>query len=438
MSKYKLKTLALLSALPILFTACTLQDLPLIGGLFGGVNSNAPVELTMWGLWEQGTTLAPLVADFQTKFPNATLKYDDMSVLKLNGLVDYKTRVFSRMEQSSWDADVVMIHNSWVSRLAKAGFLEPMPESLMSPAGYSQTYYPVSSTSGIVDGQVYAVPAYYDGLVLVYNKDHFDEIGQINPPTAWEEFRRVAIDLTVLSEGVGAQQQVLRGGAAVGGADNIGHFSDILGLMWKQAGVSIPDGIDSVPAQDALSFYTSLLKDHKVWRNDFPEATTAFVNKQVSMIFVPSWQVLDILKAAPDMNIGIAPVPQALASSPVTWGSFWMYVVPKNSDATKQVSWEFINYLGSQDGERALFNSASKDRPFGPAYARVDLASTLTNHEYLGPLVKTAPFAQSAEIAGRSGNRLQEEELKKAVNTVLSGDLTVEEALKAAKETLNF
>jgi len=437
MSKYKLKTLALLSALPVLFTACTLQDLPLIGGLFGGVNSNTPVELTMWGLWEKDTTLAPLVADFQTKFPNATLKYDDMSVLKLNGLVDYKTRVFSRMEQSSWDADVVMVHNSWVPRLAKAGFLEPIPESMMSTADYSQTYYPVSNASGIVDGQIYAIPAYYDGLMLVYNQDHFKEIGQVNPPTAWEEFRRVAIDLTVLSEGAGAQQ-VLRGGAAVGGADNIGHFSDILGLMWKQAGVSIPDGIDSVPAQDALSFYTSLLKDHKVWRNDFPEATTAFVNGQVSMIFVPSWQVLDILKAAPNMNIGVAPVPQALANSPVTWGSFWMYAVPKNSDAAKQVSWEFINYLGSQDGERALFNSASKERPFGAAHARTDLASTLTGHEYLGPLVKTAAFAQSAEIAGRSGNRLQEEELKKAVNAVLSGDLTVEEALKAAKETLTF
>lgn len=439
MSKYKLKTLALLSALPILFTACTLQDLPLIGGLFGGTNTSAPVELTMWGLWEKAATLGPLVTEFQTKFPNTTLNYQDMSVLKLNGLVDYKTRVFSRMEQSGWDADVVMVHNSWVPRLVKAGFLEPMPETMMTTADYSSAYYPAATSSGVADGKIYAVPAYYDGLVLVYNKEHFAAINQVNPPTAWEEFRRVAIDLTVLSGSTGGgQPQVLRGGAAVGGADNIAHFSDILGLMWAQAGVSIPDGIDSVAAQDALSFYTSLLKDHHVWRNDFPEATTAFVNGQVSMIFVPSWQVLDILKAAPNMKIGVAPVPQALSNNPITWGSFWMYVVPKNSDANKKVSWEFIKYLGSQDGERALYASASKDRPFGAAHARLDLASTLTNHEYLGPIVKTAPFAKSAEVAARSGNRNQEDELKKAVNAVLSGDVTPEEALKAAKEAISF
>ncbi len=438
MSKYKLKTLALLSAIPVLFTACTLRDLPIIGRFFGGAGLNTPTELTMWGLWEKDSTLAPLVTEFQTEFPNVTLKYEDMSVLNINQLVDYKTRVFSRMEQSSWDADVVMVHNSWVPRLIKAGFLEPMPSDLMSSADYSQTYYPISSATAVVDGKIYAIPAYYDGLVLVYNKDHFNAIGQVNPPTAWEEFRRVAIDLTVLSEDTsGGKPQILRGGAAVGAADNIAHFSDILGLMWAQAGVSIPDGIDSVPAQDALAFYTSLMKDHGVWRNDFPEATTAFVNGQVSMIFVPSWQILDILKAAPGMNIGVAPVPQALANSPVTWGSFWMYVVPKNGDA-KDIAWRFASFLGSQNAERAAFAAEGKERPFGTAYARTDLASSLTNHEYLGPLIKTAPFAKSAEIAGRSGNRVQEEELKKAVNAVLNESLTVEEALKAAKEAINF
>jgi ABC-type glycerol-3-phosphate transport system substrate-binding protein len=435
MSKYKFKTLALLSAIPVLFTACTLQDIPLVGGFFGG-KPLTPVELTMWGLWEKEDTLGPVLEEYKAAVPNASFVYEDMSVLKLNHLVEYKKRVFARMEQSTWDADIVMVHNSWVPRMIKSGFLEPMPSTSPIVAGYSEMFYPVATESAVSGGQVYGIPAYYDGLVLVYNKDHFEQIGQVNPPTAWEEFRRVAIDLTILSDDT-ADPQVIRAGAAVGAADNIGHFTDILGLMWAQAGVSIPDGIDSVPAQDALAFYISMMSEHNVWKKDFPEATTAFVNEQVSMIFVPSWQILDILAASPGMDIGVAPVPQALANSPVTWGSFWMYVVPKNSDASA-TAWNFLEFMSGEDAQKILYASAAGKRPFGAAYALTVLSSDLQNHEYLGSLVRTAPYARSAEIAGRSGNRVQEEELTKAINMILSEELTVEEALIAAKEAISF
>jgi len=434
MSKYKLKTLALLSAIPVLFTACTLQDLPVIGGLF--TKPLTPVELTMWALWEKEDTFTPVFTEYQALVPNASFKYEDMSVLKLDHLVEYKKRVFARMEQSTWDADVVMVHNSWVPRLINSGYLAPMPESSEIAQRYTELFYPVATESAVAGGQVYGIPAYYDGLVLVYNRDHFEEIGQVNPPTAWEEFRRVALDLTILSDDAN-NPQVIRAGAAVGAADNIGHFSDILGLMWSQAGVRIPDGIDSVPAQDAVSFYTSMMSEHNIWKNDFPEATTAFVNEQVSMIFVPSWQLLDILASSPGMDIGVAPVPQALANSPVTWGSFWMYVVPKNSDATG-TAWNFLEFLAGEDAQKILYASASNERPFGAAYSLAPLSSSLQNHEYLGSVVRTAPYARSGEVAGRSGNRVQEEELAKAINAILSEELTVEEALSAAKEAINF
>ena len=423
--------------MPVIFTACTLQELPVIGGLFGP-GAPDPVELTMWGLWENETTIGPVFSEYQTTSPHVSFKYEDMSVLKLDHLVEYKKRVFSRMEQSTWDADVVLVHNSWLPRLIGAGFLSPMPLELLTPQRYSDVFYPAAAESGVDTGQIYGVPAYYDGLALVYNKDHFEEIGQLTPPTAWEEFRRIAIDLTILSEEEN-EPEVIRAGAAVGAADNVAHFSDILGLMWSQAGVRIPDDMDSIPAQDALSFYVSLMKDHNVWRNDFPEATTAFVNEQVSMIFVPSWQLIDILESAPGLNIGVAPVPQALADNPVSWGSFWMYVVPNNSDSPAS-AWNFINFASSETGEKSLYSSASKERPFGAAHALTTLAQELSNHEYLGAYVQTAPYAQSAEIAGRSGNRVQEDELLKAVNSMLleKKPLTAAEALSAAKEAIDF
>ena len=432
MPKYKLKTLILLSSLPLILTACTLQDLPVIGRFFGG-GSVGQADLTMWGLWENSAAYDVLLRKYQTEFPDVTLSYQDMTVLNLSGLVEYKSRVFTRMTQGDWDADVVMVHNSWVPRLVANELIEPVPVSVITPEDYAQTFYPVATQSAVFNNEVYAIPAYYDGLVLVYNKDHFSEINQISAPTAWEEFRRVAIELRRVSEG--DNPQLVRGGTAVGAADNINHFSDILGLMWAQAGVQIPQSIDSTQAQDALSFYVSLLKDHGVWRTDFPEATTAFVNGQVSMIFVPSWQILDILNAAPGMNIGVAPVPQALANNPATWGSFWMYVVPKNSDS-KAAAWNFVNYISTESSQQDLFRESSKTREFGAPYSLVAMANELSGDPFLGPVIQTAPFAKSAEIAARSGNRLQEEALKKAINDILSNQATIAEALQEAKNTM--
>jgi ABC-type glycerol-3-phosphate transport system substrate-binding protein len=437
MPKSKIKTLALLVALPFFLTACTLQDLPVIGSMFGG--SKGPVELTMWGLWEKSFVYDALLQKYQVDYPNTTLNFQDMSVLNLNGLVEYKKRVFARLEQNSWDADVVMVHSSWVPRLVAAGLISPMPSDLISTGAYSQLFYPVATETSVFNNQVYAVPAYYDGLVLVYNMDHFEEAGITRAPTAWEEFRRVAIDLTQTADGV-SNSDIIRAGAAVGSADNINHFSDILGLMWAQAGVNFPQDIDSRAAQDAFAFYVNLMEEHKVWRADFPEATTAFVNGQVSMIFVPTWQVLDILAANPSMNLGVAPVPQALPNNPVAWGTFWSYVVPSNSDSQK-AAWNFINFLTTEDSLQLLNREASKTREFGTPYALVSLQGDQINNPYLTAVLQTAPYATTSEIAARSGNAYQEEVIAAAINKYLSREgstsITVENVLTEAKTALS-
>ena len=51
MSRQKIITTAFLLALPLFITACSLQDLPVVGKYFGGGGSVAiPVTLNVWGL----------------------------------------------------------------------------------------------------------------------------------------------------------------------------------------------------------------------------------------------------------------------------------------------------------------------------------------------------------------------------------------------------
>ncbi len=429
--KYKLLTFALLPILAITLTACTLRDLPLIGKYFGG-GTTGPVKLTMWGFWDNPEVMNALIAKYQETHPNVTISYEDRSVLNVN---DYKQAVFTRVQQKDLP-DIVRVHQSWVPRLKDN--LIPMPASLMDTQTYQANFYPIVSKFGVMDNKVYSMPRYYDGLVLVYNKNHFAEIGQSNPPESWEEFRRLALQLTVRSGG-----GVLRSGAAMGTAKNIDMFSDILGLLFEQAfagtsGVeeTIPQDLDSRSAQDALTFYVNFLKEDKVWSEDLPDPTTAFVDGKVSMVLVPAWRLLDILNAKDRFNfvVGVAPVPQALPENPaakVTWGSYWVDVVP-NSSPAGDTAWDFLNFISSSDSQLFSFSETSKMKAFGAPYSLVTLAPQLKENAFLAPLVDTAPFAKGGEISARAGNRKQVDALAKAVTSVLNGG-SPDVALKAAK-----
>lgn len=423
----KVITLALLLTLPFVLTACTLKDLPVIGKFFDKPVVQKPVTLNMWGLWESPTVMNTLIAKYKETHPNVTINYDDRSVIKLT---DYKETVYTRASQA--DApDIVVVHNSWVPGLKES--LSEAPKEIITPQIYAQRFYDTAVKSAVIDDKVFALPLFYDGLVLVYNKDHFAEIDQQSPPTAWEEFRRIAIALTVR----GDKNQMVRAGAAIGTANNIDFFSDILGLMFSQAKVEIPSELDSKPAQDALTFYTNFAKEDRVWANDLPEASISFVGERVSMIIVPAWNLLDIVTARPDLNIGVAPVPQAIPSEPVSWGSYWMSSVTAGSK-NKEAAWEFLKFLSENDQELTLFSEASKNRQYGPAFASMDLKSQLDTSPYLKPVLDQASFATSGKVAARVGNVSAVNALKDAVNTVLSstGQIKTDEVARVMKEKI--
>ena len=115
-----------------------------------------------------------------------------------------------------------------------------------------------------------------------------------------------------------------------------------------------------------------------------------------------------------------------------------MYAVPK-SVLTQGLLWEFINFISKDDQQLALFNEASKYRPYGAPFSSVTLAQQAgqsASSQYIKPILNTAPFAKSSVFAARAGNTTEVEALRTAVNAVLSGEVTSEQALKTCKETI--
>lgn len=396
-----------------------------------GETNAEPKVLSMWGLYENPQAYNEIAQSYTELNPNITLSYDDRSLLSPQ---EHKERLFSRLSSGSSDQDIVLVHNTWVQELAP--YLSTMPASILSTQEYQSNFYPSASQSALINNNIYAVPAFYDGLVLVYNRDHFEEVDQLQAPTTWEEFRRLAIDLTIRGTG----DTIVRSGAAIGNANNIDFASDILGLLFSQTDVVIPDTIDSRAAQDALSFYTSFTKEYEIWNDDFIEASSAFTQGQVSMIFVPTWNILDIIQANPSLNIGVAPVPQAIADDPVSWGSFWMYAVPQSSNNT-QDAWEFINYISQEPQQKVLNSIASRYRQYAAPYALRSLAvePEITQNSYVQPALEYADNSVSGIIASRAGNINEESIIRDTINTVLnttSQNLSLPDLLRAAKNQL--
>ncbi|EKD96090.1 MAG: hypothetical protein ACD_24C00192G0004, partial [uncultured bacterium] len=123
----RIRLTVLLILVSLVLTACSIQDVPVIGRLFGGggggVETSKPVTLTVWGLWESPEVVQALINKYQELRPNVTINYDDRSILKID---DYKDRIFSSAGQTI-EADVVMVHNSWVARLKET--MVPMPST---------------------------------------------------------------------------------------------------------------------------------------------------------------------------------------------------------------------------------------------------------------------------------------------------------------------
>lgn len=431
---YKSTTFALLLALPFSLGGCNPKNIPVVGRLFGGAApASKPVNLTVWGLWETEATMQPIFQKYTNEHPSVTISYEDRSIMPL---VDYKERVFTRAFEGD-KPDIVMAHVSWLPRLIASGSVWEVPAGVFESGYLDSNFFPVVREMGVAGGKLYSLPSTYDGLVLVYNRRHFEEAGITNPPADWEEFRRDAIMLTVRSATAGDRASaIIRAGAAMGLADNIDHFSDVLGLMFVQAGVKIPSGLDTDQAKDALIFYTNFAKEDGVWDASLLESVRSFADGKVSMIIVPTWRLYELLANMQDPSvIGVAQIPQALQDTPASWASYWTWVVPKSSPNPNE-SWDVIKFLVDREQQTTLFSEVSKIRPFGSIYSNVGLAQNLSTNSFLRPAIETAPYAKTAEIAGRSGNRRQYDALKQAVNDVLAGK-SAGEALGVAKETIS-
>lgn len=390
----------------------------------GGAKSSSTI--TWWGLWEDQTVIAPLITAYQEKHPGAKIEYVRQSQQ------DYRERLTSALAKGT-GPDIFTFHNSWVPMFKND--LDTLPASVMNPADYAKTFYPVASSDLTLGTGIVGIPLEYDALALFVNEDIFNKAGK-SPPVTWDELRVTARELTVKDD----QGIITQSGVALGRTENIDHWPEILALLMLQNGVDMgnPTG---VAAEGALTFFTLFSTFDGVWDATLPASTQSFAAGKLAMYFAPSWRAFEIEQQNPTLKFKTVPVPQLPKDNPkqadIGYASYWAQGVSQRS-TNKSAAWDFLEFLSTQDSLQKLFTAESTQRKFGEPYPRTDMANLLTSHPILGSIISQAPGAQSWYLYSRTFdgptgiNSQMANYFGDAVNAMVGGNVTATKALETA------
>ena len=393
----------------------------IVGGKFalGLVGGSKTVTLTYWGLWENDATVQSVLTGFETAYPKIKVVYTKQNPKQ------YRERLQAFIAKGD-GPDVFRFHNTWVPMLRSE--LAPAPNTTITAADFSSTYYPVASADLVGGQSVYGIPMMIDGLGLFYNEDLFAAAG-VTAPATWEELLNIVPKLTVKNDAT-----IVTSAIALGTTGNVEHFSDILATMMMQNGarLSAPTGKQ---AEEALVFYSKFANPSDPvysWNNTMDNSIYAFASGKVAMILAPSWRVFDVKQISPTLRFKVVPIPQ-LPGNTVTWASYWVEGVSAKSKNQKQ-AWELLKYMTSKEAVTKMYSEAGKTRLFGEPYARVDLGSTISDDPYVGAFVKQASTAKSFPLASRTFDNGINDKLIKYFEDAVNG-LTQGAAPAAALDT---
>ena len=358
----------------------------------GFLGIGKPGEIVWWGLWEEESIVQPLIDEYQEKNKGVKVTYIKQSPQ------DYRERLMNSLAKGE-GPDMFRFHNTWVPMLKNE--LDHVPSSVMTPQAFAETYYPVMSSDLTKETSIVGLPLGYDAIALYINEDIFARSGK-TPPTTWDDFRELAIELTIKDKDGNTVQY----GASVGITENIDHWQEIVALMLIQNGVDLskPDKQVSL-ASDALAFYRQFYNVDKVWNNRLPPSTTAFAGGNVGMYFGPTWRAFEIHDKNKDLNFKTVPLPQLPKQSPnepdISYATYWVEGVWSRS-TNKDIAWDFLKFISSKESLEKLYKNASETRLFGEPYPRVDMAESIKNDPIVGSVISLAPNAMSWYLVSRT------------------------------------
>ncbi|MFC0187278.1 ABC transporter substrate-binding protein [Fictibacillus aquaticus] len=298
---------------------------------------------------ENNKTYQKLISEFEKKNP----KID----VKLVQPPDAGTVMKTRLTKNDIPDVMAIGGDSLYGELARAGVLKDVKGSDLIKDVQPSYLDMTAKLVGVEKNGVYGVPYAANANAVIYNKDKFKELG-VEVPKTWDEFIAIAEEAKAHGEtgfyftlkdawtGMVSWNSL---GAALQGED----FAE----KRSKGKASFTKNYDEA----ADKFQTLLKYGHKDnFGKTYNDGNTAFAQGKSVMYLQGVWAIPEIVKANPDINLGIFPMP--VTNNPeenkLVSGVDVMLAIDEESDHQKEAE-KFIQFLLEKENVQTYVDEQS-------------------------------------------------------------------------------
>ena len=347
--------------------------------------------------------------------------------------------------QSGTAPDVSWVHTDFLGKLVQADAIYPMRHFIEGPDGLSpeamDDFLPGLLETAAWRDTLYALPMESTLLALVYNKDHFRDVGldPDRPPQTWAELRDYTERLTRDSNGDG---RIDRYGFYVPVFPASGPLNVWMNLQWAsflwQAGGNVIDTTQSEvlyaeePGVRALEYWKDLYYHMGKPANSITH-DLSFVTQSVSMIMDGPWD-LPRFREIEDFEWGIAPLPAGPAEK-VTYLAGEHMAIFRQS-AHPEAAWAFVKWV-VQPEVQAFFSKESGYLPVRRSTLELsEYREALAEDDRLRAFVDQVPMGRTRRPIDFHHVEINRH-IAEAIERSLVGDEDSAETLRASAERSN-
>ena len=293
------------------------------------------ITISLWHYESNTTTLAQVVADFQTQYPTITVHVQPM------GPVDNLRQKFVQAASAGGGPELVRGPNDFIGPFAAAGLIHPVDGDFDPSLFITETV-----TGTLWRGQHWAIPdTYGNHLMLLYNKSLLP-----SAPLSTTEMVSVAKGLT--------------GGGQYGLVYTLNEpfwlipwLAGFGGWVLDESASPITPTLNTPAMVNALQFVHDLRWVHGVVPSgtvDYYIADDLFQNGDAAMIINGDWALGQYRDHFGDANLGVARIPLVAETGewpqPMTSGKY--YMINANSSAQALAAARlFIQYATSESAQ---------------------------------------------------------------------------------------
>lgn len=307
-----------------------------------------------WAMGYEGEVVAQLLPEFERRNPGIKVDLQQLPWLSAHEKL---------LTGFAGDAlpDVCPLGNTWISEFAALDALEPLdPFIARTPSLDTADYFPGPWDSGVVAGNVHAVPWYVETRLPFYRTDLLKKAGIAKPPTSWDEWR---IAMAAIKREVGPDNYAI--------LLPLNEFEPLLNLAIQQPEPLLRDdgrygNFRSAGFRKTLKFYKEMFEKH--WA---PLATNVQIsnvwdelgNGFFSFYISGPWNIAKFKERLPqdqqdDWMTMPLPGPNGAGASVAGGTSLVIFRQSRH----KEAAWKLIQYL-SEPETQARFHALTGNLP---------------------------------------------------------------------------